>query len=41
VYPEWLAKPAFFDPAMRARCLARADADGFAIVRTHKDEVAA
>jgi hypothetical protein len=26
---------------MRARCLARADADGFAIVRTHKDEVAA
>ena len=41
VYPEWLAKPAFFDPAMRARCLARAHADGFAIVRTHKDEVAA
>jgi FO synthase len=41
VYPEWLAKPEFFDPAMRARCLARADADGFAIVRTHKDEVAA
>jgi FO synthase len=39
VYPEWLAKPAFFDPAMRARCLARAD--GFASVRTHKDEVAA
>ncbi|MCU0670836.1 MAG: 7,8-didemethyl-8-hydroxy-5-deazariboflavin synthase CofG [Myxococcota bacterium] len=41
VYPEWLAKPEFFDPEMRARCLARADADGFAIVRTHKDEVAA
>lgn len=41
VYPEWLAKPAFFDPAMRVRCLALADADGFAITRPHSDEVAA
>jgi len=41
VYPEWLAKPEFLDPAMRARCLALADAHGFAIARAPKDEVAA
>ncbi len=41
VYPEWLAKPQFFDPAMRARCLALADANGFALSRPHDDEVAA
>ena len=41
VYPEWLRKPEFFDPAMRARCLALADGDGFALPRPHDDEVAA
>jgi FO synthase len=40
VYPEWLAKPQFFDPAMRARCLALADADGFALA-PQGNEVAA
>jgi FO synthase len=41
VYPEWLAKPAFFDPAMRERCLALADAEGFARSRQQSNEVAA
>jgi FO synthase len=40
VYPEWLAKPQFFEPAMRARCLALADADGYALA-PHTNEVAA
>jgi FO synthase len=30
IYPEWLAEPRFLDPAMRARCLALADAEGYA-----------
>jgi FO synthase len=42
VYPEWLvAKPDFFDPAMRARCLACADAEGYARPRPQSTEVAA
>jgi FO synthase len=41
VYPEWLRRPAFFDPAIRARCLALADADGYALSRPDDDEVAA
>lgn len=41
VYPEWLAKPEFFDPAMHARCLALADSDGFAKSRSQSSEVAA
>lgn len=41
VYPEWLAKPAFFDPAMRERCLGLADAEGFAKSRPQSNEVAA
>jgi FO synthase len=39
IYPEWLANPAFVDPAMRARCLALADAEGYA--RPDTTEVAA
>jgi FO synthase len=30
VYPEYLSRPEFFEPAMRERCLALADAEGFA-----------
>lgn len=30
IYPEWLAKPEFVDPALRARCLALADDEGYA-----------
>lgn len=41
VYPEWLAKPEFFDPAMRARCLALADPEGYAQARPRSNEVAA
>lgn len=42
IYPEWLAQPKFTDPAMRERCLAFADADGYARARTRgANEVAA
>jgi len=34
IYPEWLARPEFLDPAMRTRCLALADGDGYALART-------
>lgn len=36
VYPEHLRKPDFFEPALRARCLALADAEGRAR-RSHPD----
>lgn len=39
IYPEWLLQPRFLDPAMRERCLAVADADGYS--RPDATEVAA
>ena len=39
IYPEWLARPEFLDPAMRERCLALADRDGYS--RPEATEVAA
>lgn len=41
VYPEWLAKPEFFDCAMRERCLGLADSEGYAQARPRSNEVAA
>ncbi len=38
VYPEWLTdKPDYFEPSMRERCLALADATGFATRRSHSE----
>lgn len=39
IYPEWLLQPEFVDPALRERCLALADSDGYA--RTDRERTQA
>jgi FO synthase len=41
VYPEWLARPEFFEPSMRERCLAFAGPDGLVPSRAQRNGVAA
>jgi FO synthase len=41
VYPEWLARPEFFEPSLRERCLAFAGPDGLVAPRALGNEVAA